>query len=54
MAKMNLYGKINLSFMFVYISLTKLVCFKIAAKPHPVKLEMFLDGWFTKHQVELV
>lgn len=49
MAKMNLYGKVNLSFTFFYISLTKLVYFKIATKPHPVKLAMFLDGWFTKH-----
>lgn len=55
MAKLNLYGKMNLSFMFLYISLTKLAYFKIAKHPPPpVKFAMFLDGWFTKHQVEHV
>lgn len=51
---MNLYGYMDLYVMLLYLSLTKLVYLKIATKPHPVKPVMFLDGWFTKHQVELV
>ena len=41
MAKINLRGKMNLYIMLIYVFLTKRVYFKIATKPHPVKLQCF-------------